>query len=733
MFKKFTCPTCNAGCGLLIEVKNNKVISAIPDKSHPLSKGYCCPKGIAHVAITNDKDRVLRPLKRVGNQFKKISWKQALNEISEKLTRIIKENSPNTIAYYMGTNSLNHYAHSMLVTGFMNGLGSKNLYNAGSVDNNNKFVSQYFLYGSSIIMPIPDIQNTDLFIIIGSNPAVTNLSLATCANVVRVMKEMKQRGGEIYLIDPRRNETAKIFIKDDEHFIPILPNTDIFLLLSMINIIFREKLEDQDFLRNNTTYHKELKELIKDFTPELAEQICKIPKEKIYDLTRKFANTEKAVCYGRLGTCLSTYSTLNAWAIEVLNIISGKLDRPGGAIFGKNVINMAKLGGLLGMGSYDENRSRIGNYPDVMGAFPLGTLAKEIIIQENPVKVLFLSAGNPILSSPNSNEFKKALKKLELCIVLDFYINETAAYAADYLLPVTTPLENSNYPIFSLNYHLFPHIDYSKAVITPDKYGPKPEWEILLSLIRKLKLTFYGNKILDLIPKLFDIIHKKFSLEILIRIFLFLGQIFEKRFPHLSTGALTLKELKKKKLILLGKNEYGVLKKYLQTDNKKIHLLNSQIKEQIKLCKNDLKKRNTINQVKKAQDNEFIVIGRRNLKTMNSWYHNVEFLWRKRQTPKLLINIKDAIKLNLSNDDMVMLKNELGSIKAPIQITDDILQGVICYPHGWGHKNPYLSFANQHPGANINVLTNSDELEKLTGMPLMNGYKVKLLKIENNK
>ncbi|MHA1271779.1 MAG: molybdopterin-containing oxidoreductase family protein [Candidatus Helarchaeota archaeon] len=722
--KKFTCPTCNAGCGLLVKTKQNKVISVKPDKNHPLSKGYCCPKGIALGYITNDKDRVRNPLKRINNEFQKISWKQALNEIAEKLKEIRNKYTQNSIAYYMGTNSLHHYAHSIFVTGFMDAIGSINLYNAGSVDNNNKFVAQYFLYGNSIVMPIPDLPNTDLFIIFGSNPVVTNLSLAICANITRVMKGIRDRGGEIYIIDPRKNQTAKIFTKDEEHYIPIWPNTDIFMLLSMINIIFKEGLEDRDFLIKNTTGYQSLKKLVLPFTPELAEKVCKVKDIKIYDLTRKFVKIKRSVIYGRLGTCLSSFSTLNAWAIDVLNIIAGKLDRPGGAIFGKNITNIARIGGLLGMGKFDRRRSRVGNFPDVMGAFPLGTLAREILTEKDPVRALIISGGNPALSAPNSNEFINALKKLELCVVLDFYINETAFLAADYILPVETPFEHDNYKIFDLNYHLFPHIEYTKKIITPDKYGPKPEWKILLSLINLMGLTAFGNPVLNLLTKI-----GKNSPELIIKILLTIGQVLDHKFPYISSNAFTLKKIKRKGLILLGRNEYGVLKKYLFTKNKKINLVNSQIKELIQLCENEFYARIEKKHEFKLEDNEFLVIGGRSLKNMNSWMHNVPFLWRNKQEPKVWINLNDANCLNLKDNNLIKLENEFGSIKVPILITDDIMPKVLFYPHGWGHKNPKLSFANLHPGENINKLTNSHKLEQLSGMPLMNGYKVELIKI----
>ena len=726
--KEFTCPNCNAGCGLLIEVDSNEVIAVKPDRDHPLSRGYCCPKGLAWGHITNDKDRLLRPLKRVGEQLQQISWKQALHEIADKIREIREKYSPNAIAYYMGTNSLQHYAHSLFVSGFMSALKSKMMYNAGSVDNNNNFVAQNFLYGSSIVNPIPDLANTDLFIIVGSNPLVTNLSLAICANIHRVLQNILKRGGEIYVVDPRRNETAKALANDAEHYIPIVPDTDIYFLLAMLHIILEEKLVDSVFVQENCTNFEPLKSLVGEFTPEVAEKICQIPAQKIYDLTRKFVKTKRAVLYGRIGTALSTFSTLNAWAIEVINILGGKLDRPGGKIFGKNLINIAQVGGLLGLGSFDRRRSRVGNYPEVMGAFPLGTLAREILLPKNPLRALIISGGNPVLSSPNSNEFKAALKKLDLCVILDYYISETASLAANYILPVKTPLENANYPLLSLNYQLFPHIEYVAPALMPDEHGPKAEWEILLSLIHLLRLTAFGNIIFDIIPKVYKFMHKRFDPEKLLKILFFIGQVLNKKIPYLSSDALTLNQLKKRGTILLGNNQYNVLKRYLRTKSKKIPLLNPQISEQVDLCREALKERIEGDLRYTLQENEFFVIGRRNVKTSNSWLHNIEFLWRNKDEPRLLINPSDANRLNLHQDEVVVLRNELGSVELPIEITDDILPGVVCYPHGWGHKNPYLSFANQHPGENINQLTDSHELDKLSGMPRMNGYKVQLIK-----
>ncbi|MHA1148394.1 MAG: molybdopterin-containing oxidoreductase family protein [Promethearchaeota archaeon] len=732
VLKKFNCPMCNAGCGLIADVQNNKIISVKPDPNYPLTKGYCCPKGIALGDVTNDNDRVKRPLKRINGEFKEISWKRALHEIADKLSTLKDIFGGDSIAYYLGTNSVHQYAHSMFAVGLMDALGSKMMYNAGSVDNNNNFVAQNILFGSSVVMPIPDLPNTDLLVLIGANPAVSNLSLVTCSNVMKVLKGIKARKGEIYIIDPRRNETAKILTKkDDGYHIPIYPDTDIYMLLAMINTVIKEKLIDQEYINQNTYGFEKLKKIVEPFTLELAEKCCKIPQKVLYDLTVKFARTKKAVMYGRLGISLSSFATLNIWAIYLLNIITGKLDRPGGSIFGKNLINIAKLGRIIGQGSFDNIRSRVGGYPDVMGAFPLGTLAKEILREKEPVRALILSGGNPLLSAPNSNEFRKALDKLEFLIVLDFYINETAAYKADYILPTRVPTENSNSPIFLLNYQVFPHVEYSHALVETDLYGSKSEWEILLSLARLMKIPMFGSTLLDSIPKLYSLLHKKYHPEFLIKLFLFLGQILEKKYPRLSSNSYTLKKLKnRKEVLLLGKNQYGVLEKYIQTKNKKINLMDLRLEEQLNICEQSINaKIRELSEIENINSN-FLMIGRRNLKTMNSWMHNIQRLWRNKQEPHLFIHPTDAKKLNLIDNEHVIVENHLGAIKVPIKITDEIMPKVLCYPHGWGHKNRFLSFASQYPGENINFLTDNKKLDTLSGQPVMNGYKVSLRKLD---
>jgi len=737
--KEFFCSICNASCGLIARIDKGKIQSIIPDKHHPLSKGYCCPKGLSMGDVTNDPDRVTQPKKFINGKWVTISWKQALSEIARELTSLMDKHGPDSIGSYMGTNGGHSYSHSMYWKGFMDAIGSKNSYNAGSVDNNNKFVAQFFLYGNSSVMPIPDLINTDYVVLIGTNPAATHLSLASCQNVMQKIKTIASRG-KVIVIDPRINETTKQVQSKhpnnvEHHF--IWPTTDIFFLLALMNVIISEDLHDKRYIDDVSIGFTKLKEHVKHFTPELASKITKISSNIIKRIAREFAKTPKAVMYGRIGTSLTRFPTLNAWAIDVLNLITGHLDKEGCAIFGYGPFNIPKVGKLVNMGSYDQYRSRIGNYPEVMGGFPLSNLAKEIstkgkgISGKGQIKALIETGGNVVLSAPNSNELISALKNLKLMVHIDFYMNETCIIAAEeakiplnFFLPASTTLEQDNIHLMYLNYMVKPHVEYHEALVKP-RGSAKQEWEIFLALTRKMKLKAFGNNLINGIKKILNILKRQLTPTAIVRILAIVGNIIEKRIPKLSEQAFTFGDIEKKKLFIWKHHRFGVIENYLLTPDKKVHLMEKPIEDNLLSLRNVEKEYIAYS---KLDEKALLLIGRRHKKTMNSWMHNVPRLWKNSKYPKLLINKKDASKFKVKDDDEVILYNNLGEIKVPIQLSDDMMEGVICYPHGWGHVKNKLTFAQKNPGQNFNVLTNSDELDTLSGMPSLNGVKVLMKK-----
>ncbi|MFX0098556.1 MAG: molybdopterin-dependent oxidoreductase [Candidatus Hodarchaeota archaeon] len=733
MRKKFFCSICDASCGLIAVIEKGKVKNILPDKNHPVSKGYCCPKGLALVDITNDPDRILSPMKYRGDEWIKISWKQAITEISDELFRLKNQFGPNSISMHLGTNATHCFSTSMFGKGLMDAIGSENRYNAGSVDDNNKFAAQYFLFGNSVLMPIPDLVHTNYLILIGTNPAATNLSLAKCSNVMDKIKKVASRG-KVIVIDPRRNETVKQLENNNKnsvvhHFIH--PGTDTWLLMAMIHVIIREKLVDGDFLKDNTIGYSELEPLVDYFTPDLAASRTKIPKDVIIDIAREFASADRAVIYGRLGTCLTSHSTINAWAIEVLNIITGHFDKKGCAIFGYAPLNVAKIGKLIKLGEYDQWRSRIGNYAEVMNGLPLSVLAREMCTPgKGQVKAFIEIAGNVALTAPNSNELLEAMKNLDIVVNVDFYLNETAVAAAEiakvsnnYFLPATTPLERANIHLTHLNYNVIPHVEYHDPVIETRSNGPKQEWKIFLALIKKMKLTAFGNKAFNAMMKILNFLNKELDPSFLVSLLAIIGNIMEKRFPLLSRSAITFKNIKEKKLFVWKHHEYSVLRKFLLTKDKKIHLLEKPILDAISRFSKQVDGKDEYLPLEKDQ---FLLIGRRHLKTMNSWMHNIPRLWKINDYPKLLLNKNDAKRLDLDDGCNVKLTTKHGEIEVPIKITGDIMRGVVCYPHGWGHSRNLLNHAKKHPGQNYNRLTSSREIEALSGMPRLNGIRVTL-------
>jgi formate dehydrogenase len=718
-------------------VEKGKVVNVLPDKRHPVSKGYCCPKGLALHHVANDPDRVRSPLKCESGVWKPISWKQAIGEIAAKLNEIRERHGPHAIASHMGTNGGHCFTHSMYWQGFCDALGTNNRYTAGSVDNNNKFVAQYLMYGNSTIMPIPDLPNADYLLLIGTNPAATNLSLAKCSNVMDKVKAIARRG-KVVVVDPRRTETVKALAADpachhEHHFIK--PGSDTWLLLALLNHVITEGLVDHDFVDKHVDGLEVIKPLLAGFTPALAEQRTGIPAEIISGMARDFATTPRAVVYARLGTCVGPFPTVNAWAVEALHAVTGHLDREGCAVFGHGPFNVAKVGRLIKLGEFDRWRSRIGNYPSVMGALPLGILAREITTQgRGQVRALIESGGNLALTAPGSAEMQAALKQLELLVSIDFYRNETATIAAEiakvpvvYILPATTPLEVENIHVTHLNYAVVPHVEYHSPVVDPPRAGPRPEWEIFMAFIRQMQLVPFGNKLFGILAKLLRLVHKDLSPGVVVGLLAVIGNLMERHPPLLSGQAITFGAIKRRKLIVWKGHRHGVLREFLLTGDKKVHLAAPEIMNMIRQLAEQ--GRSGVEDDKPGE-HKLVLIGRRHPKTMNSWLHNIPSLQGNRSYPLLLVNEGDGSRLGLHDGEAIRLYNDAGEITVPIELTRDIMPGVVCYPHGWGHAYNGLRFACGHPGENYNTLSNTDHLEPVSGMPLFNGVRVKIEKLD---
>src|SRR5436190_21982849 len=437
------CRICEAHCGMVATVEDGRVTQLRPDPDHPLSSGYACPKGIAMTDVQNDPDRVLHPLRKTADgEFERVSWQEALADIGTRVRAVRERHGPKSIGWYMGNPGAFSYSHTLWVKGFLDGLGSPHYYTAGSQDVNNRFAASALLYGSPLVVPIPDLARTSFLLMLGANPMVSHGSVLSAPRIRDQLIEITDRGGRIVVVDPRRTETARQF----EH-LPIRPDADAWLLLSMLQVIFEEGLADQVALARDASGGEELARRAAAFTPERAAEMTGIEPDRIREIARAFASAPSAVAYGRTGSCLGRFGTLVAYLLDALNAVTGNLDRPGGAVFGRPPLALDEIGEKIGLATYGKIRSRIGGYPDVIGNLPATLLPDEITTPgKGQIRAFFVSAGNPVLSVPDGTALERALGELDLMVSLDFYGNVTNRHA-DYVLAAHTFLEREDVPV----------------------------------------------------------------------------------------------------------------------------------------------------------------------------------------------------------------------------------------------------------------------------------------------
>src|SRR3954447_6395845 len=478
------CRICEAHCGMVATVEDGRVTQLRPDPEHPLSSGYACPKGIAMTDVQNDPDRVLHPLRRnAAGEFERVSWDEAMRDIGTRLRRVHQEHGARSIGWYMGNPGAFSYSHTLWVKGFLDALGSPHYYSAGSQDVNNRFAASALLYGSPLVVPIPDLNRTRFLLMLGANPMVSHGSVLTAPRVRDQLRAITARGGRVVVVDPRRTETARQF----EH-VAVTPDTDAWLLLSLLQVIFDEGLADRRFLAGWARGADRLEELARAHTPEATAERTGVPADTVRALARDFATAEGAAAYGRTGSCLGRHGTVVAFLIDALNAVTGNLDRPGGAVFGRPAIALDDVGERTGLDTYGKIRSRIGGFPDVLGNLPASVIPQEI---ETPgpgqLRALFVSAGNPVLSVPDGAAMERALGELDLLVSLDFYVNETNRHA-DYVLPSTTFLERDDTPVAFLGFYTTPFVQHSDAVVELAGES-REEWEIVEDLAKPLGIV----------------------------------------------------------------------------------------------------------------------------------------------------------------------------------------------------------------------------------------------------
>ena len=690
-----TCNLCEAMCGLEIKHNEIEILSIKGDKNDVLSRGHICPKAVALQDLYHDKDRLKTPLKKTPAGWQNISWEEALDEVADKLKDIQGKYGHNAVGTYRGNPNVHNLGMMLYGTPFIQSLKTQQKYTATSVDQLPHHISSLKMFGHYMLIPIPDIDNTDFMIIMGGNPVVSNGSMMTAPDFSNRLKAIQKRGGKFIVIDPRVTETAKIA----NHHLMIKPGKDALLLLALIHVIFDEDLTDKGHLEAHIKGWEMIGNLAKETSLEQVSSIIGISLDEIKNLARNFATAETAVCYGRLGVSTQEFGGICLWLINVLNIITGNFDKKGGVLFTLPAVDLVGMAAFTGKtGSFDRRRSRVRNLPEYTGEYPVATLADEISAGgEGQIKAMVMIAGNPVLSTPNGKKLAKALEQLEFLVVIDMYINETTQYA-DIILPTTTGLETSHYDLVFHQLAIRNTAKYSKALFTKND-DQKHDWEILNALTTRM-----SGKYNPATPEMM------------------LDQLLQKG-PYKDQN-ISLKTLKDTPHgIDLGPLQPS-LPNRLFTDDKKIELAPS-------IFLNDLERlKKKMEHWKNENDNEynFFLIGRRHLRSNNSWMHNSTRLVKGPDRCTLLMNEQDAKKLNLTDQQQVTVSSKVGNVSLSVEIGNEMMPGVVSIPHGWGHSYDgiKMGIAQKHAGVSINDLTDANKIDELTGNADFSGTRVKI-------
>jgi len=703
-----TCSICEAICGIEITSAGDQRLNIRGDKDDPFSRGYICPKAVALQDLHYDKDRLRHPVRRTAGGWERISWNDAFNEVAQNLKRVRAQHGRNSIATYLGNPTVHNYGAILFAPSFLRSLRTRNKFSATSVDQLAHHLASFLMFGHQLLLPVPDVDRTNYFLILGANPAASNGSMMTAPGMNRRLEEIRKRGGKVVLIDPRHNETARFA---DRHIF-IRPGTDVLLLLALLHVIFEEKLtKPAPFTKGVETVAR----LVTEFPPERVAEITGIESNQIRALAREFAAAESAVCYGRIGLSTQEFGGVCQWLINVLNIVTGNLDRPGGAMFPLPAFDpVSAPESLAARGSFARWHSRVRKLPEFSGELPVAALAEEILTEgDGQVKALMTLAGNPVLSTPNGRELDRALTSLEFMVSIDCYINETTRHA-HVILPPTSPLERGHY---DLAFHLL-------AVRNTAKFSPplfersaetRHDWEILLELETRMKHGGFVGGVKRKLGKRF------LTPERILDLGLRFGP-YGARLNPFSKG-LTLRKVRKAVHgIDLGPLT-PCLPGRLRTNDKQIDVAPEVLVKDIERVKTRF-----LNEAYES-NGHLLLIGRRQLRSNNSWMHNSERLVKGNPLKPqctVLMHPTDAANRDLLDGQKVVVRSRVGSIVLPVEISDKIMRGVVSIPHGWGHdrKGNQLTVAEQHAGASINDLTDPQAVDALCGTAAFNGTAV---------
>jgi anaerobic selenocysteine-containing dehydrogenase len=704
------CNLCEAICGLAIEHRGGEVVSIRGDRDDPFSRGHICPKAVALQDIHRDPERLRRPLRSRGGEWAAVGWDEAFDEVAHRIRAVQRAHGRDAVAVYLGNPTVHNWGSLLFGPPLVRSLRTVNRYSATSVDQLPHHVAAALMFGHKLLLPVPDIDRTDHLLMLGANPLVSNGSMMTAPGIARRLEALRRRGGRLVVVDPRHSETARV--ADRHHF--IRPGTDALLLAAMLRVIFEERLERPGRLAELCSPLDEVRRLTAAFEAERVAAATGLAAAEIRAMAREFAAAPAAVCYGRTGVSIQIFGGLCQWLINLLNIVTGNLDRPGGAMFTKPAVDLVAQ---TGRGSLGRRRSRVRGLPEFGGELPVAALADEILTPgEGQVRALLTVAGNPVLSTPDGGRLDEALQQLDFMVAVDFYLNETTRHA-DLILPPTSALEHDHYDLVFNLLAVRNVARYSPALFAP---GPdtRHDWQIFAALERRLDGGPWTGRL-----------KRRLAASLGPRRALDLGLRFG---PYGSGwnprgGGLSLAKLERAPHGLdLGPLE-PCLPARLRTKDRRIELVPEALAADLPRLEASLEAA--------AAPPGLLLIGRRDLRSNNSWMHNFERLMGGRERCTLRMHPEDVVRLGLEGVERVAVVSRAGRIEAPLEPSDELLPGVVSLPHGWGHDRPGTrqTVAASRPGVSANDVTDAQVVDPLCGNAVLNGVPVRVEAVRHTR
>ncbi len=735
-----TCPLCEATCGLEITVKGDKVSRIRGDRDDVLSHGFICPKGSTLKQLHEDPDRLRKPLIKRNGEFVEVSWQEAWIEVERGLMGVINTHGRESVGTYIGNPNAHNLAPLLYNRVWMQAIGTKQRFSASSVDQLPKQIASAYMFGTVASVAIPDIDRTDYVLMLGANPYASNGSLCTAPDFPGRLEALRARGGKLVVVDPRRSKTAQ----EADEWLAIRPNGDALLLAAIANTIFASgKADVGDHLRSHGVGFDELPKVLAPFTPEAVAQAVGIDATTIRRIAGELCNAPTALVYGRMGTTTVTFGTTASWLIDVINTITGNLDKAGGVMFTLPAAGNATTRGESGRGKgfrIGHGYSRVRKFPEAMGEYPVSVMAEEILMSgDGQIRAMVTVAGNPVLSTPNAEQLDKAFESLEFMVAVDIYLNETTRHA-NVILPPPSHLERSHYDMVFTAFSIRNVANFSESVFEREPDQPD-EWQILAKIAGiaqgagadvdpdAIDEQVYGSLLSNLVKDKSSPLHGRSEEEIreLVDAAKLSGpeRILDTLLRSGPYGDAFGANPKGISLQTLRDSPHGVdfgaleprIPEVLRTPSGKVELAPAELVadvERLETAMHDV------------DIDGLLLVGRRHLRSNNSWMHNISVLVKGKPRCTLQMHPGDAQRAGIVDGGRARITSRVGSVEAVVEVTQDIRERVVSLPHGWGHgvRGTKMHVAAERAGVNSNVLTDENQMDPLSGNSVLNGIPV---------